>query len=159
MGDRRFRPGRRGCLPDEDAPRLGHQPDPSDHETLVRCADSRPRLMLLWFSRPWQDLGVVGLQVRYQPASHAHDDRYSVGANDAEQAAANRSRLSVRDSSLLKSHAAFKNRSAEAALRSWQVKSAARGFVKHVDVLDAKVRERSMAAAREEWGIPPPARL
>ena len=100
------------------------------------------------------------MQVRYQPASHAHDDRYSVGANDAEQAAANRSRLSVRDSSLLKSHAAFKNRSAEAALlRSWQVKSAARGFVKHVDVLDAKVRERSMAAAREEWGIPPPARL
>ena len=100
----------------------------------------------------------MGLQVRYQPASHAHDDRYSVGANGAEQAAANRSRLSVRDSSLLKSQAAFKNRSTEAALRSWQVKSAARGF-KHVDVLDAKVRERSMAAAREEWGIPPPARL
>ena len=101
------------------------------------------------------------MQVRYQPASHAHDDRYSVGANDAEQAAANRSRLSVRDSSLLKSHAAFKNRSTEAALCSWQVKSAARGFkqFKHVDVLDAKVRERSMAAAREEWGIPPPARL
>ena len=117
--------------------------------------DTRPRLMLLWFSRPWQDLGVVGLQVRYQPASHAHDDRYSVGANDAEQAAANRSRLSVRDSSLLKSHAAFKNRSTE-ALCSWQVKSAARGFV---DVLDAKQKERSMAAAREEWGIPPPARL
>ena len=106
-----------------------------------------------------QDLGAVCLQVRYQPASHAHDDRYSVGANDAEQAAANRSRLSVRDSSLLKSQAAFKNRSAEAALlRSWQVKSAARGF-KHVNVLDAKQKERSMAAAREEWGIPPPARL
>ena len=120
----------------------------------MRCADSRPCLMLLWLT---QDLGAVGLQVRYQPASHAHDDRYSVGANDAEQAAANRSRLSVRDSSLLKSHAAFKNRSTE-ALCSWQVKSAARGF-QHVNVLDAKVRERSMAAAREEWGIPPPARL
>ena len=103
---------------------------------------------------------LLGLQVQYQPASHAHDDRDSVGANDAEQAAANRSRLSVRDSSLLKSHAAFKNRSTE-ALCSWQVKSAARGFVsrRHVDVLDAKQKERSMAAAREEWGIPPPARL
>ena len=115
-----------------------------------------PCLMLLWLSlETWV---VLGLQVRYQPASHAHDDRYSVGANDAEQAAANRSRLSVSDSSLLKSHAAFKNRSTE-ALCSWQVKSAARGFVKHVDVLDAKQKERSMAAAREEWGIPPPARL
>ena len=77
----------------------------------MRCADSRPRLMVrhslrkkvLWSS----DMGAAGSQVRYQPASHAHDDRYSVGANGAEQAAANRSRLSVRDSSLLKSHAAF----------------------------------------------------
>ena len=100
----------------------------------MRCADSRPRLMVrhslrkkvLWSS----DMGAAGSQVRYQPASHAHDDRYSVGANDAEQAAANRSRLSV--------------------------KSAARGF-KHVDALDAKQKERSMEAAREEWGIPPPA--